>query len=146
MTLSIIQITKTIHTGRILDSKDNVMSLGDAKKINDNQVHHVVITEVLEIGITQHSNARAVSDSRRESEIRQVFFPIPVEFVYIVVAAYNHPSADPTDQFFRKKKGSFEYSVVPSRKGDWQLRIKKLLDELDRVKSEKKGQTVWIGK
>jgi len=71
-----------------------------------------------------------------------VVTPQPVDFLYVVVAAYNH-STD--DQFFQKPVDSFEYKLVPSRQKAWTQRIKETLLALECLYVEKQGITVFIG-
>lgn len=61
-------------------------------------------SKVLEVGIEQHSKASAVPDAMRETEIRESLAGVVVDFVYAVVAAYNHLDAEPSDKFFRLSK------------------------------------------
>lgn len=129
----------------VFGKNGNIFSTSGACKINKNLVGHVIVLEILEVGIQQHSDARAVSDEKRESEIRNVFHPNPVDFLYVVVAAYNHASAHPDDQFFAKHEGSYEYKVVSKRKSAWQARIKVVLENLEKMYTEKSGNTVFIG-
>jgi len=129
----------------VFDKHCNIFATAGACKINKDLVGHVIVVEILEVGIEQHSAARAVPDALREREIRQVFAPQPVDFLYVVVAAYNHPTAHRDDQFFRKPVDSFEYKLVPSRQKAWGQRIKETLLALERLYTERQGTTVFIG-
>ena len=129
----------------VFGKHSDIFSTSGACKINSNLVGHVIVLEILEVGIEQHSAARAVPDEYRESEIRQVFFPQPVDFLYVVVAAYNHRDAHPEDQFFTKNTGSFEYSVVDTRQDAWTERVRQVLVCLEEMYTQKKGCTVFIG-
>jgi hypothetical protein len=124
---------------------DHLFSTRGAEKLNLGLIEHVIVMEVLEIGIEQHSKARSVPDAVREAEIRAVFEPHPVDFLYVVIAAYNHPTAHRDDQFFAKAVNSFEYHLVPSRKAAWTKRIKLVLQELENIFVKKWGVTVFIG-
>ena len=134
------------------DGKGNRLSIAGTNKVNLGLIHQVIICEVLEVGIKQHSAARDVEDSVREQEIRKVLEPIPVTFVYVTVAAYNHSAAHEDDKFFAKGCASdpndinkFEYNVVTERKTAWQQRIQSVLKALDLAKDEKTNSTIWIG-
>ena len=129
----------------VFSKHGNVFSVAGACKINTNLVGHVIVLEILEIGIEQHSAARSVPDLVREQEIRRVFSPQLVDFLYVVVAAYNHPTAHPDDQFFSKPAGSFEYELVRSRKAAWTARIKETLRQLEIMHTRREGTTVFIG-
>ena len=128
----------------VFGKQGELFSAAGACKINAALVAHVIVLEVLEVGIEQHSNARSISDPAREAAIRSVF-PCPVDVLYVVVAAYNHPSAHAEDKFFRKPSGSFEYTIVKSRKRAWQARIVQVVAALDKMQSEQSGSTVYIG-
>jgi hypothetical protein len=129
----------------VFDKDGNMFSTAGACKLNAGLVSHVIVLEILEVGIEQHSNARSVPDAEREQEIRQTFHPQPVDFLYVTVAAYNHPTAHRDDKFFSKPAGSFEYKLVKSRKRAWTKRIKIALSCLETMHKEKNGTTVFIG-
>jgi hypothetical protein len=117
-----------------------------ACKLNKGEVQHVMILEILEVGILQHSEARHIPDAEREKQIRAVFYPHPVGFLYVTIAAYNHRSAHRDDQFFAKQDpGSFEYSVVKSRLPAFQARVGIVLETLNRMRVEQSNTTIWIG-
>lgn len=123
---------------------DRLFQSASASKVNIGQITHAVILEILEVGIAQHSAARSVPDAVREQDIRKVFAPLPVAFLYVTVAAYNGCDAHPDDKFFAKQDpGSFEYNVVPSRKAVWQKRIGEVLAALVAMRG--KNITQWIG-
>ena len=124
------------------DHDGNVFSVSGACKINKSLISHVVIVEVLEIGIKQHSAARNVTDEQREKDIRQVFHPTKVDFLNVVVAAMNHQDAHDDDKFFEKQE-NHEYKVV--RKKAWSLRIEQTLVKLQEIREARSGQTWFIG-
>ncbi|KAG5179340.1 hypothetical protein JKP88DRAFT_247540 [Tribonema minus] len=68
---------------------------------------------------------------------------IKVAFVYVTVAAYNHPSAYPDDRFFAKGCATdpeagkdFEYHVEPTRQEAWGARVQAAVEALDRANTE----------
>ena len=109
------------------------------------RVAHVIILEILEVGIEQHSEARSIPDAERERQIRGAFPYVPVDFLYVVVAAYNHPTAHRDDQFFRKPRGSLEYELVESRRSAWTERVQLTLSHLCSMHEGKTNATVFIG-
>jgi hypothetical protein len=124
----------------------------DKKISNQMDIDHVVILEVLEVGTQQHSDARSVSDYDREIEIRAVFGDIPVFFLYVVVAAFNHRDAHDEDKFFAKGCASdpkdankYEYMVVECRKEEWNKRIADVVASLEKAHASKSNSTQWIG-
>ena len=127
------------------DENGNLFNTTGACKLALGEIKHMVILEVLEIGIEQHSKARHVSDSQRESEIRASLTGITVDFVYVVVAAYNHPTADPADKFFSVNKLKNTYFVGRSRKKAWEERVKATLRSLTDARKQRLGRTVFIG-
>jgi hypothetical protein len=130
----------------VFGQEDVLLQTTGACKLNKGEVRHVMILEILEVGILQHSEARHIPDAEREKQIRAVFYPHPVGFLYVTIAAYNHRSAHRDDQFFAKQDpGSFEYSVVKSRLPAFQARVGVVLKTLDRMRVEKSNTTIWIG-
>jgi hypothetical protein len=124
----------------------------DKKISNQMDIDHVVILEVLEVGTQQHSDARSVSDYDREVQIRAVFGDIPVFFLYVVVAAFNHRDAHDEDKFFAKGCASdpkdankYEYMVVECRKEEWDKRIADVVAYLEEANASKINSTHWIG-
>jgi hypothetical protein len=108
-----------------------------AYKIDRDLIGHVIVLEIREEGIEQqHPQARSATS--REAEIRGVFHPHPVDFLYVVVA---NCSSRPDDDFSNKNDGSFE--IVPSRA--WTTRIQATLTCLEAMYREKRGTTVFIG-
>jgi hypothetical protein len=127
------------------DENGNLFNTTGACKLVLGEIKHMVILEVLEIGIEQHSKARHVSDSQRESEIRTSLAGITVDFVYVVVAAYNHPTADQADKFFSVHKTKNTYYVGHSRKAAWEERVTATLRSLTAARKQRLGETVFIG-
>ena len=125
------------------DSLGNMFSCAGACKLD--RVAHIIILEILEVGIEQHSVARSIPDTERERQIRGAFPYVPVDVLYVVVAAYNHPTAHRDDQFFRKPIGSLEYELVSSRAKAWTERVAGALSQLRRMHDSKLGETVFIG-
>ena len=125
------------------DYLGNMFSCAGACKLD--RVSHIIILEILEVGIEQHSAARSIPDAERERQIRGAFPYVPVDVLYIVVAAYNHPTAHRNDQFFRKPSGSLEYELVPNRTKAWTERVAGALSQLRRMYDSKLGETVFIG-
>jgi hypothetical protein len=108
-------------------------------------ISHIVVLEVLEVGIEQHSKARVVPDAIRENEIRESLAGVIVDFVYAVVAAYNHPNAAPSDKFFSLSKATNAYGVVASRKEAWRERVRLTLEALVSARQRRTGVTKFIG-
>ena len=127
------------------DMAGNLFNTTGACKLSLDHIKQIVILEVLEVGIEQHSNARTVSDAVRETEIRSSLRGVVVDFVYVVVAAYNHPSADASDKFFSLSKSTNSYSVVVSRKEAWAARVRQTLEALVNARKCQSGITVFIG-
>lgn len=133
------------------DAAGNVFATAGACKINLGLIHHIVILEIVEIGLEQHSAARTVTDEAREEAIRGSLQGVIVDFVYTVVAAYNHPTAHPDDKFFTKSKTTGTYHVQNSRRAAWNARIDETLDALSSARSNALqplyvGSTVFIGR
>ncbi|KAG5183002.1 hypothetical protein JKP88DRAFT_241278 [Tribonema minus] len=134
------------------DTHGNVLQMASSRKIDLGIVTRVIILEVLEVGIRQHSRARTVSDERRESEIRMTLLSVPVDFVYVVVAAYNHKGAHAEDRFFARGCATdpvpgkeYEYHIVPERQSAWRTRVSMVVESLDRAYTAATGTTIWIG-
>ncbi|KAG5183130.1 hypothetical protein JKP88DRAFT_273108 [Tribonema minus] len=130
------------------DADGNIFSTTGACKLSVPMVR-VIILEVLEVGIAQHSAARTVSDIEREARIRGSLTGILVDFVYVTVAAYKHPSAHPDDKFFAKGCATdpeagkdYEYHVVPCRQAAWEARVRAAVEALDRANGKLTGATV----
>jgi hypothetical protein len=132
------------------DLAGNVFATAGACKINLGMIHHIVILEIIEIGLEQHSTTRTVTDKAREEAIRESLQGIIVDFVYTVVAAYNHPTAHPDDKFFTKSHSTGTYHVHNSRRAAWHTRINETLDALSSSRSNAlqplySGSTVFVG-
>lgn len=127
------------------DNDGNLFNTTGACKLSLSHVKHVIILEVLEVGIEQHSKASAVPDAMRENEIRESLAGVVVDFVYAVVAAYNHPGAEPSDKFFRLSKVTNAYGVVASRKEAWRERVRQTLEALVTARQRRTGVTKFIG-
>lgn len=130
------------------DLNGNVFKNAGTCKLNVGDLGRVIILEVLEHGIQQHSDARSISDAQREKEIRGVFEPsgVIVQFLYVTVAHYKHISAHESDRFFEKKKGTGEYVVVADRKKAWRKRVKKVISTLNDFLKSDNNCTIFIGK
>jgi hypothetical protein len=113
-----------------------------AYKIDRDLIGHVIVLEIREEGIKQHTQAR--SHTSREAEIRGVFHPHPVDFLYVVVANCSYNLSHPDDRFFNKNDGD-PFEVVPSRAAAWTARIQATLTCLEAMYREKRGTTVFIG-
>ena len=127
------------------DVAGNLFNTTGSCKLSLTHIKHIVVLEVLEVGIEQHSKARAMPDAVRESEIRDSLVGVVVDFVYVVIAAYNHPDADASDKFFRLSKISNGYGVVASRKEAWRERVRQTLEALGNARKRQTGATVFIG-
>jgi len=127
------------------DPAGNPFAVAGACKIDQQKIGYVLILEVLEHGIAQHSAARNVSDKDRERQIRNVFPNIPVGFVYVVMAHTKHLDADPDDVFFAKADGSEEYHVIESRKTSWQNRMNKVRQTLLAMYDSFQNTSQFIG-
>ena len=125
------------------DAHGNMFSCAGACKLE--RVAHVVIVEILEIGVIQHSTARDVSDIDRERQIRGAFPRIPVAFVYVVVAATNHWTSHSDDRFFTKSPDTLEYTIEECRAEAWRSRIFETLSTLQRFRTSQSNETVIIG-
>jgi len=125
------------------DEFGNVFSFAGPCKLDTGAIKHIVILEVLEVGIEQHSASSWISDEERERQIRTSLVGLTVDFVYVVVAAYNHPAAAAADKFFTLN--AFTYSIPPSRKKAWANRIQATLEALAEARTLKKGATIFIG-
>jgi hypothetical protein len=129
------------------DARGNVFASAGACKLNASEVAYVLVLEVLEHGVQQHSDTRNVADNVREKEIRsRVFAGIPVGFVYVVVAHTQHASAAPEDVFFEKPHGSVEYRVLESRTEAWQSRLERVAEVLSTMYEERRDGTEIVGK
>ena len=130
------------------DLNGNVFNNAGTCKLNVGDLGRIIVLEVLEHGIQQHSDARDVSDVDREKQIRSVFEPsgVIVQFLYVTVAHYKHPTAANTDRFFCKKPDSNEYSVVPERLNAWRERVTDVIKTLNVFLESSEGSTVFIGK
>ena len=127
--------------------------IAGAGKLNLGEVARMVIVEILECGIEQHSQARTVPDKQREKEIREVLEEagVFVQFLYVTVAHDKHPGAHADDRFFKKDVKTGEYMVVSSRKKAWQARITDMLKKLNGFMQKSPqagvpGETVYIGR
>lgn len=126
------------------DQLGNVFSIAGACKINTGLIHQIIILEVLEVGIEQHSAVSHISDHDREQEIRSSLSGLIVDFVYVVIAAYNHKTAHRDDQFFTLDKSQC-YVVAPSRRAAWDQRVRSTIAALSQARKQKFGTTVFIG-
>ena len=113
-----------------------------ACKIDISTVSYVLMLEVLEHGVEQHSKARNVVDETREHEIRSVFAGIPVGVVYVVMAHTQHAGAKQSDVFFQKV--GTEYEVMKNRQSDWELRLRSVRDALVSMYKGKLDKTVHV--
>ncbi len=137
----------------VFDADNMMVTNTGSRKLSDDTIDHVIILEVLEVGTRQHSDARSTPDHVREKEIRDIFGKIPVHFLYVTVAAYNHQSAAEEDKFFAKgcvtdpkeKAQKFEYSVVQHKKKSWNIRIRQVVDALEAAHDVRSNATQWIG-
>lgn len=127
------------------DSLGKLFNTAGACKLSLSHISHIVVLEVLEVGIEQHSKARVVPDAIRENEIRESLAGVIVDFVYAVVAAYNHPNAAPSDKFFSLSKATNAYGVVASRKEAWRERVRLTLEALVSARQRRTGVTKFIG-
>lgn len=125
------------------DEFGNVFSFAGPCKLNTGAIKHIIILEVLEVGIEQHSASSWISDEERERQIRTSLVGLTVDFVYVVIAAYNHQAAAAADKFFTLN--AFTYSIPPSRKQAWADRIQATLEALAEARIRKKGATIFIG-
>jgi hypothetical protein len=123
----------------------DMFATAGACKLNLRLIEQIIILEVLEVGINQHSAARRVSDVQREAEIRQSLQGVIIDFVYVVVAAYNHASSHPEDRFFKKYPKRHTYGIEKSRVTAWGLRMNATLEALSLARTQKSGKTVYIG-
>ena len=126
------------------DRAGNLFNIAGSCKLSLDEIGQVIVLEVLEIGIAQHSIARQVPDYTREAEIR-ASLSVVVDFVYVVVAAYNHPTADPSDKFFTLSKETNTYGVVATRKQAWKERVCATIQALQFARKNMLGTTVFIG-
>jgi hypothetical protein len=128
------------------DVSGNVFASAGACKLNAAEVAYVLVLEVLEHGVQQHSDARKVADRVREQEIRSlVFAGVPVGFVYVVVAHTQHAGANAADVFFEKPHGSLEYKVLESRLEAWQARLERVAEVLSTMYEERRDGTEIVG-
>ena len=125
------------------DHHGNPFMTAGACKVNVQEIGYVLQLEVLEHGIQQHSDARNISDSQREREIRAVFATVPMGMVYVVMAHTKHVGADKKDVFFRKNE-MFEYEVIPGREAAWQVRIEHVRAALIRMYTDRLDETQWL--
>lgn len=96
-----MELTKPDNIWCFSKDKELFESAG-ACKINTADLGFVLVLEVLEHGVQQHSDARSISDADREKQIRKVFGMVSVCFVYVVVAHTKHAGAGLDDVFFVK--------------------------------------------
>jgi hypothetical protein len=130
------------------DVNGNVFKNAGTCKLNVGDLGKVIVLEVLEHGIQQHSDARSISDADREKKIRGVFEPsgVVVQFLYVTVAHYKHPTAVASDRFFMKQPKTGEYTVVTNRVTAWRKRIKRVIETLNGFRGSSENSTVFIGK
>lgn len=127
-----------------VDKSGNFLVTAGACKINTSEIGYVLILEVLEHSIEQHSKIRDFSDDKREKEIREIFSPTPVGIVYVVVAHTEHHKAAKEDIFFEKNKNS-EYEVLDDRSKAFLERISSVKNRLCKMYTTKSNKTYWIG-
>ena len=123
-----------------------------ACKLIAGDITSVQILEIDEIRSDVHSASRKrsgeYSDEEREESIRNVFAPVPVDFVRMTVSAENHQDAHPDDVFFVREEmddGSFEYSLIEQRREQWELRVKNVIHLLEKARTNKENETIRIG-
>jgi hypothetical protein len=128
------------------DKNMDLLPFADNETLNLNNLGYVMMTEVLEEGKQQHSDARGVSDSDRESDIRTLFdvYKVPIGVLYISMAHTKHFTAHPDDVFFHKIANG-EYEVITNRVEAFQVRMKEVLDTLTFMFENKLNSTKWIG-
>ena len=104
-------------------------------KLDAGQISHVVILECNERSMQHHSQNRHITDVEREEEIRAPFLQrsVPVDFLYVVVAAFEHTGVDAGDQFFRKTALGC-YEIVQSRQSAFQERVRQVIFALQDLR------------
>ncbi len=122
---------------------ERLMTKAGGCNLDRNEITHVIILEVLERGVELHSRLSHMPDAEREQMIRSALTSIPVDFVYVVVAAYDHAGSHADDRFFRKNKGG-NYEIHENRRIAWQQRIFQTLACLEHARREHKGTTQWV--
>ena len=98
-------------------------------KLDAGDISHVIILECNERSMQHHSQNSHVSDVEREEEIRAPFNlrGVAVDFLYVVVAAFEHGGVAADDRFFRKTAEFGCYEMVPSRKSAFQERARQVV-------------------
>jgi len=128
------------------DKYGNIFTTSGACKIETQEISYVLLLEVIEHGIKQHSDARNIPDDIRELAIRNVFTPQPVGVLYVTMAHILHETADKEDIFFMKKPDTTEYSLIPGRENAWQHRIFLVKEKLLEMYYNRSNETFHIGK
>ena len=78
-------------------------------------VTHCILLEVMEISRAHHTSHRCISDENRLAELRAALSPVPVDVMWITVAATHQASSHSDDQYFEKCAGGL-YQVRDCRR------------------------------
>jgi Probable Zinc-ribbon domain len=110
-----------------------------------NEIHYVLILEVIECSRRAHSGHRSIPDEDREDQIRDKFNSngVAVGLVYVTMAHTKHLDAHTEDVFF--ERDGEEYRVIKERFNTWQKRIVEVQDALTQLYSGKCNKTIKIG-
>ncbi len=106
----------------IFSRHNRLLKTCGAEKINKHKIGYILQLEIIEESRASHSAARSISDKDREAQIRQVFQPVPMGFLYVTVAHTKHTCAHADDIYFQKSRSGIdsitsntEYALIPAR-------------------------------